>query len=328
MRIVALEEHLSFASFAAELDATQSRAARRLRRRRRRARRARRRRRAAAGLDGRLRHHAAGHVRSRDGCRHGVSARSRALVRAPLQRRSGGPRGASARIAFSAFAHLPLTHAGGGGRRTRTRGARTRLPRRDDQRAYRRQIPGRSVLRSGARARGSARRADLHPSGRSAARVRALYYDGFSPDGLVYVRNRRLGLARGDRGAHPAHGAGGDARQTPRLKLIIGHMGEGLPTMLDRCDGWLRTEGAAPQPLGRPNDPRSGRRSQPAASSPSRRFSPRCSPSGRTASCSRWTTRSAETRGARVPRRAARTPADREKIAHGNADRILKLTPA
>ena len=62
----------------------------------------------------------------------------------------------------------------------------------------------------------------------------------------------------------------------PKLKLIIGHMGEGLPVMLARCDQVFEAyiPHLAPPDQPRPSSIRSG--SRPAAYSASRRSSPRC----------------------------------------------------
>jgi predicted TIM-barrel fold metal-dependent hydrolase len=77
----------------------------------------------------------------------------------------------------------------------------------------------------------------LHP-GIPPEGVRRAYYDGFGPMSFVFatagwgwhaetaVHVLRLVLA-------------GTLDRHPRLKLIIGHMGEGLPTMLARCDDTL-----------------------------------------------------------------------------------------
>ena len=74
----------------------------------------------------------------------------------------------------------------------------------------------------------------------------------------------------------------------PKLKLIIGHMGEMLPVMLARIDDVFALDiGHLKRPISRRSSSRSG--SRPAASSPSRRSSPRCRRSASTASCSRST---------------------------------------
>jgi predicted TIM-barrel fold metal-dependent hydrolase len=80
----------------------------------------------------------------------------------------------------------------------------------------------------------------------------------------------------------------------PKLKMIIGHMGEML-----RCAGPLDEVSAADADTssGRPAAPSSIRSgSPPAASSASRRSSPRCKPSASTGSCSRSIIRSRRTR--------------------------------
>ena len=128
------------------------------------------------------------------------------------------------------------------------------------------------------------RRADLYspPPG---ARGRA---QGLLRQPPLQFRRRagggRLGLALGD-GIHVLRLVlSGTLDRHPKLKLIIGHMGEGLPMMLARCDQVF--EAYIPHLAGRsarPSSTRSG--SRPAASSASRRSWPPCRPSASTASC-------------------------------------------
>ena len=112
----------------------------------------------------------------------------------------------------------------------------------------------------------------------------------------------------------------------PKLKIIIGHMGEMLPVMLARIDEVFALDIDHLQTAGQPapSSTRSG--SPPAAFSPSRRSSRRCRPSASTASCSRSTTLTRPIwPGARFLNRISLSPADMAKLCHGTADALLKL---
>ena len=75
----------------------------------------------------------------------------------------------------------------------------------------------------------------IHP-GVPPAQVNAVYYDGLSP----FVSRQFAGAGWGWHAETAVHVLRmvltGTFDRHPRLKIIIGHMGEGLPTMLARCD--------------------------------------------------------------------------------------------
>ena len=78
----------------------------------------------------------------------------------------------------------------------------------------------------------------IHP-GVPPPAVRAAYYDGFSPELSQIFATSGWGW-HAETAVHVLRMVlAGTFDKHPRLKIIIGHMGEGLPTMLDRCDGWL-----------------------------------------------------------------------------------------
>ena len=81
----------------------------------------------------------------------------------------------------------------------------------------------------------------IHP-GMPAAEIRKAYYEGFAP-------KINFGLATFAWGWHyevALHvmrlAVGGIMDKYPRLNFIIGHMGEGLPAMLDRCEHQFSTD--------------------------------------------------------------------------------------
>ena len=81
----------------------------------------------------------------------------------------------------------------------------------------------------------------IHP-GIPPERVRNIYYDGFCP--VVSISFATAGWGwHAETAVHVLRMVlSGTLDRHPRLKLIIGHMGEGLPTMLARCDDWLTPE--------------------------------------------------------------------------------------
>jgi predicted TIM-barrel fold metal-dependent hydrolase len=73
--------------------------------------------------------------------------------------------------------------------------------------------------------------------------VRRAYYDGFSPAVSFALATSGWGW-HAETALHVLRLVlSGALDRHPRLKLIIGHMGEGLPTMLARCDERLPTTG-------------------------------------------------------------------------------------
>jgi predicted TIM-barrel fold metal-dependent hydrolase len=69
--------------------------------------------------------------------------------------------------------------------------------------------------------------------------VRAAYYNGFNPQVSFIFATAGWGW-HAETAVHVLRMVlAGTLDRHPRLKLIIGHMGEGLPTMLDRCDDWF-----------------------------------------------------------------------------------------
>lgn len=69
--------------------------------------------------------------------------------------------------------------------------------------------------------------------------VRDAYYNGFGPQVSFLFATAAWGW-HAETAVHVLRMVlGGTLDRHPRLKLIIGHMGEGLPAMLDRCDDWL-----------------------------------------------------------------------------------------
>ena len=188
-------------------------------------------------------------------------------------------------------------------------------------------LPRPPELRRPARGGRRARRADLHPPERAdrtdvqkpttpdlpEGADRVLVTAGWGWHSEVAIHILRMVLA----GTFDKH---------PKLKMIIGHMGEMLPVMLARLDEVSAppTSAISSGCRARPSSSRSG--SPPAASSPSRRSSPRCRPSASTASCSPSTIRSRRTpRAASSLTRSRWRPADMAKLCHGNADALLKL---
>lgn len=75
----------------------------------------------------------------------------------------------------------------------------------------------------------------IHP-GVPPTSVRAAYYDGFSPIVSTMFATSGWGW-HAETAVHVLRMVlAGTFDRHPRLKLIIGHMGEGLPAMMDRCD--------------------------------------------------------------------------------------------
>ena len=101
----------------------------------------------------------------------------------------------------------------------------------------------------------------------------------------------------------------------PKLKIILGHLGEGLPFLLWRIDMGFKREGPGVARFATCSASTST--SPPAASSPIRRCCAPCRSLGWIASCSRWTIRSSSTSRAptgcrpfrSAPRIARRSPA-------------------
>ena len=114
-------------------------------------------------------------------------------------------------------------------------GKRTRLCRRDGQRHDRRTVPRPSELRRhpcGGRRTG---RPDLHPSAHSAGCVREAYFSGL-PEGAGRVLETAGWGWHSEVAVHVLRMVvAGTLDKHPKLKLIIGHMGEMLPMMLDRA---------------------------------------------------------------------------------------------
>ena len=155
--------------------------------------------------------------------------------------------------------------------------------------------------------------------------VRAAYYNGFAPQVSFLFATAAWGWHAETAVAVLRMVLGGTLDRHPRLKLIIGHMGEGLPAMLDRCDDWLsqKTTGLSRTVsrtiLDQVSITTSGFFSAPpfqaalAAFGPDRMLFSVDYPFS-------------DNVRARAFLDALPVPAaDREKIAHGNADRLLKL---
>ncbi|MGA2395111.1 MAG: amidohydrolase family protein [Candidatus Lustribacter sp.] len=78
----------------------------------------------------------------------------------------------------------------------------------------------------------------IHP-GIPPESVRKAYYDGFSPHVSSLFATAGFGW-HAETAVHVLRMVlAGTFDRHPRLKIIIGHMGEGLPTMLARCDDFL-----------------------------------------------------------------------------------------
>lgn len=78
----------------------------------------------------------------------------------------------------------------------------------------------------------------IHP-GVPPERVREAYYDGYSPALSFAFATAGWGW-HAETAVHVLRLVlSGTLDRYPRLRLIVGHMGEGLPTMLDRSDEWL-----------------------------------------------------------------------------------------
>jgi hypothetical protein len=78
----------------------------------------------------------------------------------------------------------------------------------------------------------------IHP-GVPPESVRRAYYDGFSPQVSQMFATSGWGWHAETAVQVLRMVLAGTLDRHPRLKLIIGHMGEGLPAMLDRCDSSL-----------------------------------------------------------------------------------------
>ena len=78
----------------------------------------------------------------------------------------------------------------------------------------------------------------IHP-GVPPAAVRSAYYDGYNPQVSSMFATAGFGW-HAETAIHVLRMVlSGTFDKHPRLKIIIGHMGEGLPTMLARCDDFL-----------------------------------------------------------------------------------------
>ena len=91
----------------------------------------------------------------------------------------------------------------------------------------------------------------IHP-GIPPDNVRAAYYDGFSPIVSTMFATSGWGW-HAETAVHVLRMVlAGTFERHPRLKLIIGHMGEGLPAMMDRCDHSLNQKiTGLPRPVSR-----------------------------------------------------------------------------
>ena len=165
----------------------------------------------------------------------------------------------------------------------------------------------------------------LHP-GIPPASVRQAYYDGL-PDPLSFM------LAIAGWGWHAEVAVhvlrlvlSGTLDRCPRLQLIIGHMGEGLPAMLDRCD---QVFGRAPAGMLK-RTPSQAIRDQVHVTTSGFFSLPPFEALLHTFGADRIMFSvdypfSENGTGRAFLDRLPVSPADLEKIAHGNADRLLKL---
>jgi uncharacterized protein len=164
----------------------------------------------------------------------------------------------------------------------------------------------------------------IHP-GMPPAEVRKAYYDGFSP-------NINFGLATFAWGWHyevALHvmrlAVSGAMDKYPKLNFIIGHMGEGLPVMLARCEHQFRNElKFLSRPLGKMIT------DQVYVTSAGFFTNPPFTAALETFGIDRLMFSVDYPYASNADGRAfldnlPLSPADKEKFAHGNADRLLKL---
>ena len=236
MRIVALEEHLSFPAFVAEIDPVAI---------------ARRGFRKGSGADarpGELADVGAGRLTGMDEAGITVQVLSVAGPGADLLAPDAGPlfaRRYNDAVAaavrqhadrFAAFAHLPLTSpdaaAGELERAVSELGFRGALINGVTDGKFLDHPAFEPLL---ARAEALDVPLYLHP-GVPPESVRQAYYDGFDPAVAFVFATSGWGW-HAETAVHVLRLVlAGTLDRHPRLKLIIGHMGEGLPTMLARCD--------------------------------------------------------------------------------------------
>ena len=165
----------------------------------------------------------------------------------------------------------------------------------------------------------------LHP-GIPPASVRQAYYDGL-PDPLSFMLSIAGWGWHAEVAVHVLRLVlSGTLDRYPRLQLIIGHMGEGLPAMLDRCDQVFGR--APPGMLKRP--PSQAIRDQVHVTTSGFFSLPPFEALLHTFGADRIMFSvdypfSENATGRAFLDSLPVSPADLEKIAHGNADRLLKL---
>ena len=168
-----------------------------------------------------------------------------ALARA--RQRPAARGGAAPSDRFAAFAALPTPDPKARRRRARAHRDQVRLQGRDDARPDQRRLPRRQALLADLRARrrrSTCRSISIpampHPGG-----DRGLL-QGLR-QGLPDAAARRLGLHRRDRDpGHPPGAVAACSTPIPSLKIILGHLGEGLPFLLWRINSALSREGNKP----------------------------------------------------------------------------------
>ena len=202
------------------------------------------------------------------------------------------------------------------------RGLEARAERRADQRPHPRQLSRRSQVLGHFRMRAGARRADLPaPHAPAARRLES------AVRGVRRARRRGLGFSA-DTGAITCGWFSRASSTSFRLKIILGHNGEGLPFVMERINAHTAMDaerrGLKKSPLSTCARTCS---SPPAAISPLRRSWACTWRWGRTRSCSRSTgPTSATTRRWLFRQPAGVGEADRAKpLAHLNAERLLRL---
>lgn len=165
----------------------------------------------------------------------------------------------------------------------------------------------------------------LHP-GIPPEAVRKAYYDGL-PDPLSFMLSIAGWGWHAEVAVHVLRLVlSGTLDRYPRLQLIIGHMGEGLPAMLDRCD---QVFGRAPAGVLK-RSPSQAIRDQVHVTTSGFFSLPPFEALLHTFGADRIMFSvdypfSENATGRAFLDRLPVSPADREKIAHGNADRLLKL---
>ena len=330
MRVVALEEHFTVPALVKRIDpaaiaARGYQSAQAARRPGQSDRAAARDRRAAPEVDGRRRHHDAGAVeqRSRPGPRAGPG---RCRARAGDERPSGrGRRPPSHR--FAGFAVLPMASPDACAAELVRAREGARLRRCADQRHHRWPFPRSSELRRPARRCRRARRADLYPSA-PGARGGA---EGVLLGGLERGVDARAGSAgwgwHSETAIHVLRMVlAGTLDKHPKLKLIIGHMGEMLPMMLARIDEVFGARHRPSAAADQPRHPRSGldhdQRHLQRAAVPRRAADVRHRPHH---VLGRLSLSPPNAKGRQFLDQVALAPADMAKLTHGNADALLKL---